>query len=73
MLAFVKSAWPKFSRFIQQAADVISPQEYFCMDEYMDLAKSRKPTIILSTEEIINTHSILKEHLSDIVMFVFNC
>lgn len=44
--------------FFQSACDVAEPEEKFNIDEYSDMVTLSKPVIYMSTEEIINTHSV---------------
>uniref|UniRef100_A0A3P9M2K9 IQ motif containing GTPase activating protein 2 n=1 Tax=Oryzias latipes TaxID=8090 RepID=A0A3P9M2K9_ORYLA len=52
--------------FFQAACDVPEPEEKFNIDEYSDMVTLSKPIIYISIEEIINTHSLLLEHLDAI-------
>lgn len=47
-----------FRVFFQSACDVPEPEEKFNIDEYSDMVTLSKPVIYMSTEEIINTHSV---------------
>lgn len=49
---------PLFRVFFQSACDVPEPEEKFNIDEYSDMVTLSKPVIYMSTEEIINTHSV---------------
>uniref|UniRef100_A0A8C3G7Z3 IQ motif containing GTPase activating protein 2 n=1 Tax=Cyclopterus lumpus TaxID=8103 RepID=A0A8C3G7Z3_CYCLU len=53
-------------QFFQSACDVPEPEEKFNIDEYSDMVTLSKPIIYISIDEIINTHSLLLEHLEAI-------
>ncbi|XP_077600730.1 ras GTPase-activating-like protein IQGAP2 isoform X1 [Stigmatopora nigra] len=63
---FISQTYEKFRLFFQSACDVPEPEEKFNIDEYSDLVTLSKPIIYISIEEIINTHSLLLEHLEAI-------
>nr|XP_061803799.1 ras GTPase-activating-like protein IQGAP2 [Nerophis lumbriciformis] len=63
---FISQTYEKFRVFFQSACDVPEPEEKFNIDEYSDLVTLSKPIIYISIEEIINTHSLLLEHLDAI-------
>lgn len=49
---------PLSRSFFKSACDVPEPEEKFNIDEYSDMVTLSKPVIYMSTEEIINTHSV---------------
>uniref|UniRef100_A0A3Q2Y2T8 IQ motif containing GTPase activating protein 2 n=1 Tax=Hippocampus comes TaxID=109280 RepID=A0A3Q2Y2T8_HIPCM len=61
---FISQTYEKV--FFQSACDVPEPEEKFNIDEYSDMVTLSKPIIYISIEEIINTHSLLLEHLEAI-------
>ncbi|XP_051924374.1 ras GTPase-activating-like protein IQGAP2 isoform X4 [Hippocampus zosterae] len=63
---FISQTYEKFRVFFQSACDVPEPEEKFNIDEYSDMVTLSKPIIYISIEEIINTHSLLLEHLEAI-------
>ncbi|XP_061762318.1 ras GTPase-activating-like protein IQGAP2 [Nerophis ophidion] len=63
---FISQTYEKFRVFFQAACDVPEPEEKFNIDEYSDMVTLSKPIIYISIEEIINTHSLLLEHLEAI-------
>ncbi|XP_049619468.1 ras GTPase-activating-like protein IQGAP2 [Syngnathus scovelli] len=63
---FISQTYEKFRVFFQSACDVPEPEEKFNIDEYSDMVTLSKPVIYISIEEIINTHSLLLEHLDAI-------
>ncbi|KAM6965047.1 ras GTPase-activating-like protein IQGAP2 [Aplochiton taeniatus] len=63
---YISQTYEKFRVFFQQACDVPEPEEKFNVDEYSDMVTLSKPIIYISIEEIINTHSLLLEHLGAI-------
>uniref|UniRef100_UPI003AB0F5C1 ras GTPase-activating-like protein IQGAP2 isoform X3 n=1 Tax=Centroberyx gerrardi TaxID=166262 RepID=UPI003AB0F5C1 len=63
---YISQTYEKFRVFFQTACDVPEPEEKFNVDEYSDMVTLSKPIIYISIEEIINTHSLLLEHLEAI-------
>uniref|UniRef100_A0AAX7U9V2 IQ motif containing GTPase activating protein 2 n=1 Tax=Astatotilapia calliptera TaxID=8154 RepID=A0AAX7U9V2_ASTCA len=63
---YISQTYEKFRLFFQSACDVPEPEEKFNIDEYSDMVNLSKPIIYISIEEIINTHSLLLEHLDAI-------
>uniref|UniRef100_A0A3Q1FTV3 IQ motif containing GTPase activating protein 2 n=1 Tax=Acanthochromis polyacanthus TaxID=80966 RepID=A0A3Q1FTV3_9TELE len=63
---YISQTYEKFRLFFQSACDVPEPEEKFNVDEYSDMVTLSKPVIYISIEEIINTHSLLLEHLEAI-------
>uniref|UniRef100_A0A4W6G8M7 IQ motif containing GTPase activating protein 2 n=1 Tax=Lates calcarifer TaxID=8187 RepID=A0A4W6G8M7_LATCA len=63
---YISQTYEKFRVFFQAACDVPEPEEKFNIDEYSDMVTLSKPIIYISIEEIINTHSLLLEHLEAI-------
>uniref|UniRef100_A0A668ACQ0 IQ motif containing GTPase activating protein 2 n=1 Tax=Myripristis murdjan TaxID=586833 RepID=A0A668ACQ0_9TELE len=66
MNSYISQTYQKFRVFFQAACDVPEPEEKFNIDEYSDMVTLSKPIIYISIEEIINTHSLLLEHLEAI-------
>ncbi|XP_041856233.1 ras GTPase-activating-like protein IQGAP2 [Melanotaenia boesemani] len=63
---YISQTYEKFRLFFQSACDVPEPEEKFNIDEYSDMVTLSKPIIYISIEEIINTHTLLLEHLEAI-------
>ncbi|KAE8292285.1 Ras GTPase-activating-like protein IQGAP1 p195 [Larimichthys crocea] len=63
---YISQTYEKFRVFFQSACDVPEPEEKFNIDEYSDMVTLSKPIIYISIEEVINTHSLLLEHLEAI-------
>ncbi|XP_056142537.1 ras GTPase-activating-like protein IQGAP2 isoform X2 [Lampris incognitus] len=63
---YISQTYERFRVFFQAACDVPEPEEKFNVDEYSDMVTLSKPIIYISIEEIINTHSLLLEHLEAI-------
>uniref|UniRef100_A0A3B4BD61 Ras-GAP domain-containing protein n=1 Tax=Periophthalmus magnuspinnatus TaxID=409849 RepID=A0A3B4BD61_9GOBI len=63
---YISQTYEKFRAFFQAACDVPEPEEKFNIDEYTDMVTLSKPIIYISIEEVINTHSLLLEHLEAI-------
>lgn len=63
---YISQTYKKFRAFFQAACDVPEPEEKFNIDEYSDMVTLSKPIIYISIEEVINTHSLLLEHLEAI-------
>ncbi|TNN74265.1 Ras GTPase-activating-like protein IQGAP2 [Liparis tanakae] len=63
---YITQTYEKFRLFFQSACDVPEPEEKFNIDEYSDMVTLSKPIIYISIDEIINTHSLLLEHLEAI-------
>ncbi|XP_037338526.2 ras GTPase-activating-like protein IQGAP2 isoform X2 [Pungitius pungitius] len=63
---YISHTYDKFRVFFQSACDVPEPEERFNIDEYSDMVTLSKPIIYISIDEIINTHTLLLEHLEAI-------
>ncbi|XP_067087113.1 ras GTPase-activating-like protein IQGAP2 isoform X3 [Osmerus mordax] len=63
---YISQTYEKFRVFFKAACDVPEPEEKFNVDEYSDMVTLSKPVIYISIEEIINTHSLVLEHLEAI-------
>ncbi|XP_045562939.1 ras GTPase-activating-like protein IQGAP2 isoform X2 [Salmo salar] len=63
---YISQTYQKFRVFFQAACDVPEPEEKFNVDEYSDMVTLSKPVIYISIDEIINTHSLVLEHLEAI-------
>ncbi|KAL0979273.1 hypothetical protein UPYG_G00183070 [Umbra pygmaea] len=63
---YISQTFQKFRVFFQSACDVPEPEEKFNIDEYSDMVTLSKPVIYISIDEIINTHSLVLEHLEAI-------
>ncbi|CAL8346615.1 unnamed protein product [Lota lota] len=63
---YISQTYKRFRQFFQAACDVPEPEEKFNVDEYSDMVTLSKPIIYISIEEVINTHSLLLEHLGAI-------
>ncbi|KAL6114330.1 iqgap2 [Pungitius sinensis] len=63
---YISHTYEKFRVFFQSACDVPEPEERFNIDEYSDMVTLSKPIIYISIDEIINTHTLLLEHLEAI-------
>ncbi|XP_040052234.1 ras GTPase-activating-like protein IQGAP2 isoform X2 [Gasterosteus aculeatus] len=63
---YISQTYEKFRVFFQSACDVPEPEERFNIDEYSDMVTLSKPIIYISIDEIINTHTLLLEHLEAI-------
>uniref|UniRef100_A0A674E1M9 IQ motif containing GTPase activating protein 2 n=1 Tax=Salmo trutta TaxID=8032 RepID=A0A674E1M9_SALTR len=63
---YISQTYQKFRVFFQAACDVPEPEEKFNVDEYSDMVTLCKPVIYISIDEIINTHSLVLEHLEAI-------
>uniref|UniRef100_A0A8C8HBP2 IQ motif containing GTPase activating protein 2 n=1 Tax=Oncorhynchus tshawytscha TaxID=74940 RepID=A0A8C8HBP2_ONCTS len=63
---YISQTYQKFRVFFQAACDVPEPEEKFNVDEYSDMVTLCKPVIYISIDEVINTHSLVLEHLEAI-------
>uniref|UniRef100_A0A4W5MG50 IQ motif containing GTPase activating protein 2 n=1 Tax=Hucho hucho TaxID=62062 RepID=A0A4W5MG50_9TELE len=63
---YISQTYQNFRVFFQAACDVPEPEEKFNVDEYSDMVTLCKPVIYISIDEIINTHSLVLEHLEAI-------
>ena len=63
---FITSATGRFSYFIKEATQVESLDEFFGMNEFVDMSLAVKPTIYITPDEIIQIHCNLVENISQI-------
>ncbi|KAJ3038625.1 hypothetical protein HDV00_000469 [Rhizophlyctis rosea] len=67
LAAYLNAASKKFFAFFRDASTVETAEEYFNMDEYVDMGSARKPTILITQGEILQVHRALVENLDDFV------
>ncbi|XP_058512393.1 ras GTPase-activating-like protein IQGAP2 isoform X3 [Ochotona princeps] len=60
---YLSETYQQFRNYFKEACDVPEPEDKFNMDKYTDVVMVSKPVIYISIEEIINTHSLLLQHL----------
>ena len=63
---YVAAASGKFAKYFKDVTQVDEPEVQFGIDEYNDLAKTQKPIIYISSNEIFSVHSIIEENIDAI-------
>ncbi|KAJ3219368.1 hypothetical protein HDU67_001587 [Dinochytrium kinnereticum] len=48
------------------ASNVVTAEEYFSMDEFMDVGRHQKPTILITPNEIYQVHDALLQNIDDL-------
>ncbi|KAJ3225527.1 hypothetical protein HDU81_007811 [Chytriomyces hyalinus] len=65
--SFIMSSHQKFLQFFSEASTVQSSEEFFDMDEYMDLTQQKRLSVFISPNEIFQVHDALLSCIEDIV------
>ncbi|KAJ3403889.1 hypothetical protein HDU80_003535 [Chytriomyces hyalinus] len=65
--SFITSSHQKFLQFFSEASTVQSSEEFFDMDEYMDLTQQKRLSVFISPNEIFQVHDALLSCIEDIV------
>ncbi|TPX34547.1 hypothetical protein SmJEL517_g02831 [Synchytrium microbalum] len=60
---YIATAGKKFASFFAEAANVVSAEEQFGIDEFVDLSMTKRPVIYISPNEIFQVHATLVENL----------
>lgn len=60
---YVRESAPKFAKFFKMAVDVPTSEEHFNIDQYVDMAGRKKPTIVLNLQEIYTVHIAVFENI----------
>ncbi|KAI9354864.1 hypothetical protein DFJ73DRAFT_795084 [Zopfochytrium polystomum] len=63
LASYIASASKRFSAFFNEVANVITAEEYFNMDQFMDMSRQRKPSIFITPNEIYRIHLALDKNL----------
>ncbi|KAI8810415.1 hypothetical protein BJ742DRAFT_747546 [Cladochytrium replicatum] len=66
MNAYLSKSAKTFGSFFLEASTVVTAEEFFNIDEYVDLSRTQKPTILISPHEVFQVHRTLMENLGDI-------
>ncbi|KAI8836593.1 hypothetical protein BC829DRAFT_447861 [Chytridium lagenaria] len=66
MNEYVSSSAKKFFGFFNEASNVVTAEEYFSMDEFMDVGRQQKPTILITPNEIYQVHDALLQNVDDL-------
>ncbi|KAJ3056588.1 hypothetical protein HK097_005751 [Rhizophlyctis rosea] len=67
MNKYLNAASKKFLGYFREASTVETAEEYFNMDEYADVGKATKPTILITQGEIVQVHRSLLDNLEDLI------
>ncbi|KAJ3272520.1 hypothetical protein HDV01_005471 [Terramyces sp. JEL0728] len=63
---YIKSASVKFSVFLREASSVVSAEEYFDINEYLDTGRKESNSVYITPDEIILVHHSLVENLEQL-------
>ncbi|KAI8893533.1 hypothetical protein BC833DRAFT_624784 [Globomyces pollinis-pini] len=63
---YLQNASKQFSNFLREATNVITAEEYFDMDEFLETSKQKKHTIYITPDEICQVHRGLVDNLQQL-------
>ncbi|OZJ04450.1 hypothetical protein BZG36_02813 [Bifiguratus adelaidae] len=61
---YVSHAVDRFGTWFNQVLDIEDLDIHFCIDPFIDLTKTQKPTIYISPNEIFKMHALLSQHMN---------
>ncbi len=64
MNQYIATANVRFGIFLKESSDVISLEENFDMNEFLDMSRQERPTIFITPEEIVQIHHNLIQNLN---------
>ncbi|KAI9347336.1 hypothetical protein BDR26DRAFT_855067 [Obelidium mucronatum] len=67
LASYITEANKKFMNFFNEASEVVSSEEHFGMDEYIDLSRNQKLSIFITPNEIFQVHDALNSCVEDII------
>ncbi|KAJ3024758.1 UNVERIFIED_CONTAM: hypothetical protein HDU68_007812 [Siphonaria sp. JEL0065] len=67
LVAYIAESNKKFMHFFNDASEVVSSEEHFGMDEYIDLSRQTKLSIFITPNEIFQVHDALNNCMEDII------
>ncbi|KAJ3105040.1 hypothetical protein HDU97_008648 [Phlyctochytrium planicorne] len=66
MNEYISTSAKKFFQFFNEASNVVTAEEYFSMDEFLDVGRQQKPTILITPNEIYQVHDALLQNIDDL-------
>ncbi|KAH6591602.1 hypothetical protein BASA50_008576 [Batrachochytrium salamandrivorans] len=63
---YIKLSGKRFASFLKEALTVVSAEEYFNMDEFVELSRQDKPIIYISPDEVIQVHHNLVANIDNL-------
>eukprot|EP00842_Homolaphlyctis_polyrhiza_P003308 jgi/Hompol1/3979/HPOL_003428-RA len=60
---YIRMSAKKFEHFLKEAVKVVTAQEYFNMDEFVEASRQEKPIIYISPDEVVQVHRNLISNL----------
>lgn len=63
---YLKTASTKFSKFLEDASSVVSSEEYFGLNEFLDTGKKETLNFYVTPDEVVQVHHSLVDNLSHI-------
>ncbi|KAH9264779.1 hypothetical protein BASA83_011747 [Batrachochytrium salamandrivorans] len=63
---YIKFSGKRFASFLKEALTVVSAEEYFNMDEFVELSRQDKPIIYISPDEVIQVHHNLVANIDNL-------
>ncbi|KAJ3048672.1 hypothetical protein HDU99_009098, partial [Rhizoclosmatium hyalinum] len=63
---YITNSNKKFMQFFNEASEVVPSEEYFGIDEYVDLTQQKKLSIFITPNEIFQVHDALLSCVEDI-------
>jgi len=64
--SYITESFAKFKKFFIDASTVEDAESNFNIDQYSDVTMVTKPVVYMTVQEIIDTHQLLTEHVSEI-------
>jgi hypothetical protein len=63
---YVQQASAKFSYFLKEASNVITAEEFFDINEFLDIGKTAKVQVYITPDEIVQVHNALVQYLDQL-------
>jgi hypothetical protein len=64
--SYIRTSARKFRAFFSDASTVISSEEFFNMDQFLDMSRQQKPSIIITPNEVFQVHESLVQNVDDL-------
>lgn len=65
--SFITESHKTFMQFFDEASEVISSEQHFGMDEYIDISRQQKISIFITPNEIFQVHDALNGCIEEII------
>ncbi|EGF77572.1 hypothetical protein BATDEDRAFT_91373 [Batrachochytrium dendrobatidis JAM81] len=64
--AYIKVSGKRFANFLREAVTVVSAEEHFNMDEFVELSRQEKAIIYISPDEVIQVHHNIIDNIDSL-------